>query len=48
MKMFEERVSNGVDKVEYRIKVKEFRGRMTKWNPGRRITNLSPFCDKCT
>lgn len=43
MKIFEERVSNCVDKVEYRIKVKQFRERMQKWKPGRMINNLSPF-----
>lgn len=43
MKIFDERVSNGVDRVEYRIKVKQFRERMEKWKPGRKITNVSKF-----
>ena len=43
MKIFEERVSNGVDEVEYRVKVKQFRDRMNKWKPGRAIMNLSKF-----
>ena len=43
MKIFEEKVSNGVDEVEYRVKVTQFRDRMNKWKPGRKINNLSPF-----
>ena len=43
MKIFEERISNGANEVEYRIKVKQFRERMNKWKTGRTITNLSPF-----
>ena len=43
MKIFDERISNDVDTVEYRIKIKQFRERMEKWKPGRKLTNLSPF-----
>ena len=44
MKIFDERISNRVDNVvEYRVKVTQFKDKMEKWKPGRKINSLSPF-----